>query len=235
MRLAATIYRDFILQLRYGLYSVSVFVVVVWGVLLSLLPAEALADAATIVPAFLLGNLIVTTFYFMAALVMLEKAEGMLTALVTTPLRAWEFLASRIVTLTSLALVESLLIVVVVFGPRFHWGLLLVGSSLLSALYVLVGFAAVVRYASINEMLMPSVVFVMALVLPLISHFGLVDSIWMFAHPVQPALVLMQAAYEPVGTGMLAYGVVGAGGWTAAAFVLAHRRFEQFVVATAGA
>jgi fluoroquinolone transport system permease protein len=230
-RLVATIRRDVALQARYRLYAVSVFVVVVLGGVLHLLPGAARADALLVVPAFVLFNVVVTTFYFVGALVLLERDEGTLTALVATPLRDAEYLLSKVITLTALAAVETLLVVLLLFGLGFDWPLLLAGTMLLGALFVLVGFVSVVRYASIDRWLMPSVPAVTALMLPALSHFGLVGEWLYYAHPAGPAFLLLRAASgaEVVATSV-AFGRVGALAWVAVAFVWARRRYERHVV-----
>jgi fluoroquinolone transport system permease protein len=235
-RLLATLRRDLTLQARYRLYAVSVFIVLFWGVFLNLLPATAQADAAAVVPAFVMVNLILTTFYFVGALVLLERDEGMLAALVTTPLRDLEYVLAKVLTLAALALAETLLVVGLVFGLRFRWGLLLGGTALLGALYVLAGFASVVRHRAINAWLMPSVGVVTLLSLPLLPHFGLAEPALFYWHPAMPALVLLQAgcAAQPAPGVALLYGVLGACAWVGLGFAWARRRFDRFVVRTAG-
>ena len=232
-RLIATIRRDMTVQYRYRLYAVTGFMVLVWGVLLRLVARVGQADAGALVPAFLVFNLIITTFYFMAALLLFEKDEGTLTALVTTPLRGRDYLASKVVTLTLLALVESLLIVVLLFGTAYRWIPLLGGTTLLGVMYVLAGFISVVRYDAINAWLMPSVVVVTALVLPLLAHFGLVGSWLYYLHPTGPALRLVEAAFVPMQPGVVGLAAAAALLWTGAAFMWARRRFQRFVVRTA--
>jgi hypothetical protein len=57
-------------------------------VLLRLLPAEALANPAALVPLFVLTNLQITSSYFAAALVLLERGRGVLAAHLVSPLNA---------------------------------------------------------------------------------------------------------------------------------------------------
>jgi fluoroquinolone transport system permease protein len=228
-RLAATLRREVILQARYRFYAVSVFVVLFWGVLLGLLPGRAALDPALVVPGFLMANLLVTTFYFVSALVLLEKGEGTLAALATTPLRESEYLAAKVISLVLLALVESLLVVVLIFGWRFQWALLLLGGVLLGALYTLCGFLLASRYDEINRFLMPSAVAVTLLSLPMLPLFGLADRALFLLHPVEPSVTLMRAAFGVASPADLAYGVLGSLAWTAAAFVLARRRLMTFM------
>ncbi|HEX7186240.1 MAG TPA: ABC transporter permease [Thermoanaerobaculia bacterium] len=233
-RLPALLRGDVRLQYRYGLYAVSGVIVLVWGVLLSLLPETAELSAALIVPAFLVSNLIVTTFFFMGALLLLEKGDGVLEAIVTTPVRDVEYLLSKVISLTFLALAESLLIAALLFGVSVHWGPLLAGAVLLGAFYTLAGFIFVVRYDSINELLIPSVGLVAVLLLPLLPHFGLTGRLPFYFHPVEPAMTLLRAAYRGAASWEIVYGVIGALAWCAASFLWARRRFRDFVVRAAG-
>ena len=234
-RLVASIRLDARLQLRYGLYAVTGIVVAVWAIVLWLF-ADALRPlAALLVPVFVAGNLLMTTFYFVAALVLFEKGEGSLAAIATTPLRDGEYLLSKVLSLTALALVESLVIVALLSGTDARWGLLLPASALLAAIYTMLGFIAIVRHDSINEFLIPSLGYVFALTLPLVGHFGLVDSMVFLPHPMEMALVLMRGAYAPEPVWKLAVALCGLVAWFAAAFLWARARFDRFVVRTAGA
>ncbi|MEX2401215.1 MAG: hypothetical protein WD423_10615 [Rhodothermales bacterium] len=232
-RLAATLRRDVILQNRYRFYAVSLLMVLVWGGLLKFVLRTGWVDDDVVVPAFVLVNLIVTTFYFMGALVLLERSEGMLAALVVTPLRDLEYLTSKIVTLSMLGLVESLLIVILLFGLPSHLLVLITGTLFLGALYVLAGFISVVGHDSINEWIMPSAVTVAVLILPLVAHFGMVGEGVTWLHPLEPAMVLLRAAYSGSSVPDVAYGIGGSIVWTGLGLVWARRRFKWFAVRSA--
>jgi fluoroquinolone transport system permease protein len=233
-RLAATLRRDLLLQYRYKLIAVSLFMVLFWGGLLALVPEGLRPEPRVIVPAFMVVNMMSTTFYFICGLVLFEKGEAVLMALVTTPLREREYLLSKVLSLTLLACFESFGIVVLFFGVRADWGPLIAGSLLLGSIYTLLGFVAVARYDSINEFLMPSLVLTTGLLLPLAAHFGVLSRLLVFLHPVEPALVLMRAAYAPVGGGELAYGLLGAMMWVVVSYQWARHRFNMFIVRAAG-
>lgn len=234
-RLFSVLRWDAMLQYRYRFYAVCVGMVIFWGALFSLIPGIGRADAGVVVPAFFAINLYVTTFYFISGLVLIEKSEGILATLAATPLRDLEYLVSKVVSLTLLAIVESLLIVVVVLGVRGNWAPLLAGAFVMGAIYSLAGFIVVVRYGSINAFLIPSVLYVTALLLPLLPHFGLADrSIFVF-HPLEPAMELMRAAFRPTGIVESVLSIAAAIAWTGVGFAIARRRFTRFVVREAGA
>ncbi|HEV8191785.1 MAG TPA: hypothetical protein VGP82_09920 [Ktedonobacterales bacterium] len=55
--------------------------------------------------------------------------------------------------------------------------------------------------------------------LPLLDHFGLVRSPLFYLHPVQPALVLMRAAFAPAQPWQIVYGVLGSAFWLWLAYI----------------
>jgi fluoroquinolone transport system permease protein len=76
-RLIATVRCDVTLQLRHGFYYATAFVLIFCVVVASRIPS---LDLSWLLPALLLGNLLLNTFYFIGGLVLLEKSEGALEA-----------------------------------------------------------------------------------------------------------------------------------------------------------
>jgi len=231
-RFAASLLCDIRLQLRNGFYAASVFVTVVWAAVFSQLPRF---DASGVWAGMVAGNLFITTFYFIGGLVLLERDEGSLAARSVTPLKPSEYLASKVLTLSALAAAENTVLTLLLAWLgflRFGTGLvfLILGIVLLSVILCLAGFAVIVRYRSINEFLMPSMLYVLALGLPLIEYFGLWRSPLFLLHPVQAALVLMRAAWEPLSTGQAVYGLLYPAAAVFVFAVLARRAYRRLVL-----
>ena len=188
-RLAATLGTDVRVQFRNGFYFATALVVACSILLLRWLPAEA---AAVFLPVVLFQNVVVNTFYFVSALLLLERGEGTLVVQGVTPLRDDEYLASKLLTLMALSLLEGLLIAAAVAGPEPRLALTAIGIALAAALLCLAGMGLVVRYESINEFIMPSVFYTSLLSLPLLGYFGLGPRVWYLLHPIQGPLDLMQ-------------------------------------------
>jgi fluoroquinolone transport system permease protein len=230
-RLLATALLDIQLQFRNGFYYASAFVAVILIIMLKQLPQ---IDWTQWWPAVILENLVVNAFYFMAGLVLLEKGEGTLEAQVITPLRSWEYLVAKVLTLGLLSLLETLAVVVVVSGIAFNWLLLILGVLFLVATYSLYGFWVIARYASISEFILPSVMWTLGFSLPLLYYFDLWRSWVLFLHPIQGPLLLMQAAFETIPAWQIAYGVLYALLWTGLAYIFGQRAFYRFVVTKEG-
>lgn len=231
-RLTSTIICDVRLQVRNGFYYAAGFVALFWILALNQVPVKNLD---WLMPVFILSNLLIGTFYFIAGLVLLEKGEGTLIAQIVTPLRTWEYLASKVITLTFLALLENLLIVSLGYGLDFNLLPLLVGLISATALFILVGFVAVSRYDSINEYLFPSFLYTLLFIPPFLPYLGLGESWLFYLHPLQAPLLLTKAAFQPIATWQWLYGVLYAGLWIGLFFEWSRQIFTQFVVAAAGA
>lgn len=203
-RLYATLGTDLRVQYRNGFYYATAVVVVGSILVLRWLPAHT---AALLMPVVLLENVLINTFYFVSALLLLERGEGTFAAQSVTPLRADEYLASKVLTLTALSLVESLLIAVAVAGPDPRLAVMAVGIALAGTLFALAGVGLVVRYDAINEFIMPSVLYTALLTIPVFGYFGVGARAWYMAHPIQGPLELMrmQGSYTTAG---LTYAIV---------------------------
>jgi fluoroquinolone transport system permease protein len=219
VRLAATLRTDVMVQVRNGFYLATAFVVTCSILALRWLPPEA---AASLLPVVLLENVVVNTFYFVSALLSLERGEGTFAAQSVTPLRAGEYLASKVATLTALSLLEGLLLASAVSGlaGRLVWTAL--GIALAAALFCLSGVALIVRYEAINEFIMPSVVYTFLLSLPLLGYFGFGVRAYYLAHPIQGPLELLQARAAPT-PGALAYAVGYPALWIVPAYLWSRR------------
>lgn len=229
-RFVHSVRKDAVLQFRCGFYFVGGFVVLFYVGLLRQIPDEWLVNLPLLVPAALVLNLLMTTFYFVAALVLLEKSEGTLPALAASPLRVSEYLGAKVASLTLLAMAENALILLLFYGVNFDPWRLGLGLILLGAFYTLVGFATICRFESINAYLIPSGFVVTALLLPLLSHFGFVHTSLMYAHPMQPFLSLVSSAFLPAPRLEVAYAVIGSFLWMAVAYAVARRAYGGLVI-----
>jgi fluoroquinolone transport system permease protein len=222
-RLAATLQTDVRVQLRNGFYYAALFVVVCSIAILRRLPTDV---AALLLPVVLLENTVVNTFYFVSGLLLLERDEATFAAQNVTPLRTDEYLGSKLLTLTALSLVESVLIAAAVAELDGQLVVIALGIAFAAVLFCLTGVALIVHYDSINEFIMPSVVYTAILSLPVLGYFGLGAREWYLLHPLQGPLDLMQLATRHT-MGELAYAIGYPGLWILPAFSWSRRALRS--------
>jgi fluoroquinolone transport system permease protein len=220
---------DLVIQVRNGFYWASAFLVVMISALLLFVPGISRTNSELWVPAILAINLQITTFFFVAGLILLERDEGTLTALAVSPLSASGYLAMRTFTLTGLAAAETMAIVWIGFGTSGSWWLTLAGTAALGVIYTGFGAAVAARYESVNALLLPASAFVALLLLPLLPHFGLAPRWLFFIHPLEPPLSLLRAGYGVIDRTEIAFATVGSIGWSALAFVWGRNRVRELM------
>ena len=226
-RLVTTIRCDLTLQFRNGFYAATVFVTAVWALILV---QAGSFDMRWLLPPLVVGNLMVGTFSFIGGLVLLERGEGSLTAQVVTPLRISEYLTSKVVTLTLLAVAETLVIVFLMAGRHFNAFLLIIGAVLAAAIYCLAGFIAVARYDSINEYLLPSGMYVAVLWLPLIAYLAQWQPWILYLHPLAAPLLLVEASFEIVTLWQILYGFGYSLAWVILLYLASRVAFRRWII-----
>ena len=185
-------------------------------------------------PVVILGELAVTGFYFAAVHVLLEHEEGTLAARAVTPMRGGEYLLALVVSLVLLALAESAVLVLIGRGAQMRWGPFLAGVVFLSGLYVLYGVIAVAGYDSMSGFLLPSGVWTLALIAPVLPLMGVRGGWWLWLHPLQGAFALIQLGFDqaPAQVGLPA--VLLSGAWLCGGVLLARRRLTGMIARTGG-
>ena len=233
MRLVSTIRWDVQLQLRNGFYYAAAFVAIIFILILSQVEMTQ-ETLALLLPFILVQNIAMNTFYFLAGLVLLEKRENTLEGLIVTPLRQDEYLASKLITLIALSILETTTVVVIIYGFGFNLFWWLIAVIFMGTFFGLVGFIIVARYDSINSFLLPSVLITMFLTIPFVDYFGLWESWIIYLHPFQAQLLLLRAAFEPLATWKIIYAVLYGILWIAIVYVWSKRVFYRFVILKEG-
>lgn len=222
---------DLRLQRRYGFLYAAAFITLIWIVLVRLFPADLL-DLA--LPFIIFVDLGVVGFYFIAGMVLFEKGEHTLEALVVTPLRFGEYLAARLATLTLLALVMSLVVVVSVYGFGFNIIWLLLGTVFTSLIGLLVGFISVAPYRTISAYLLPSQLYFLPFNLPIIDYLGWWEHPVFYLIPTQGSLLLLRGAFEPLAAWQVVYAIGYQVLWIGLLVWVAHWMFNRYIVARQG-
>lgn len=193
--LIATLILDVQLQARSKLYVIGIAVAILLGLAGRFFVPEDYAGR--VMAAFYLTGIGGTTYFFGASLVLFEKSQGTLQAIRVTPLTALTYIASKVITLSSFALLESVIIYLIAFlGVSINPLPMIFGVLSLGVVYTLVGLGQVASYDSVTAFLFPGAAFVSGILgLPVLYLINVaLPFIWLI--PTQSSLLLMLGATE---------------------------------------
>ena len=227
-RLSNTLRLDSMLQARHKVYLIVLGAT--FGLSLTLRAVITPEQLEFFMPVLVMYGVSLTTVFLVGVLLLLERGEGTLDVVMVSPLRPSEYLASKLITLATLALVESVIVALVAYGLGFSFGWLVLAIVMRASMGVGVGVAVGVRYRSITHFLLPGIFASLVFDIPLFWYFGLWPSSLFYLWPSMPPLLLAKTAFFPVEPLQLVYAFVYGTLVVGAALFWASRSIDRFVV-----
>lgn len=217
-RLLSTMKLDAKVQLRNRFYHVSVAAALLVGLGLRQLGDEQMM--IRMLPVLFLAAVGVMAAFYVAALIIFERDQHTLDAMFVSPLQLSEYLNSKVLTVTVIVLVEGIVLVLVALGVfGTNWLLLVTGTALLGAMFVLVGTILVVRFATITDFLIPASLVTLVLELPVLYFAGFSDSpLWLLI-PTSAPTMLVWGAWHTLEVWQVIYAL----GYSAAVLGISYR------------
>lgn len=195
-RLAAALRLEFTLQTRQKFLHAGIFSGLIWLAVLLPLPRDLRPVAE---PYVLAGDIAIIGFFFIGAVVFFEKQERTLGAIISTPLRFWEYLAAKLIVLVSISLVVAITVVTIADGFAYHLLPLVVGVILGTSLMLVVGFITSLPFEAVTDWFLAATIpLAIMLVPPLIFYSGLWHNPVLYVIPTQGPLLLLGAAFDQV-------------------------------------
>ena len=227
--LANTIKWDLLIQNKYQIINVLFAVTGLYLLLFWLVPALRF-DELLILLVFFDPSMLGLTF--IGALVLFEKGDHTLDALVVTPIKLWQYLWSKAISLTIMAVISGILIAGMGHGwgsIRYEW--FLPGLAMTSLLYALMGLGLVAGVQTLNGYLIKVALCTIPLALPLLNLFGVMDTyIWYFI-PSQASISVFEAAFgREIPLWELLYGFAYMGIWIYGMYRWALMSFQKHVL-----
>lgn len=232
-RLLATIRNDITVQAKNRLYAIGIFASVLVGIPLSVVTNANNLERA--LPATLLLVTGGTTLLYVAGMILFEKDEGTINAQIVTPLRTSEYLLSKIISLTLLATVESLVLIGIT--SRFQgYNLIpvIIGVLLVGMMYVLTGIVMIVRYKSITDFLIPAIVVSVVMQAPALFILNVIPSQVFMLIPTTAPVTLMQSGWNALTSFEWIYALAYSLIVIAALAIWARSAFQRHIVLKAG-
>ena len=228
---------EFILLSRYKIIHISIL-----SVILYFLTTQAIPDMNR--PIFhtmlLFFDPAVIGIMFIGALVLFEKSENVLQALVITPMKTDDYIFSKLTSLTILSLISATIFLTLlnVFGEiNFSIIFAVFGIVLTSVLLILLGFILVSGVNSINEYLLAMGISFLILTFPPMLHLsGLYENVIFYLWPTQASFILFTGVFNSQSLELweIAYGIIYQLVWCAILFLLAKKAFYKHIVLKGG-
>ncbi|WP_017470483.1 hypothetical protein [Amphibacillus jilinensis] len=226
--------QDIRFQFRHGFYYAYLVVTLVYIGLLLLLPYSYRVPLTLLVvftdPAAL-------GFFFVGAILLLERNQHLLTYIFVTPIRITVFLFSKLLSLFLISLLTSVIIVMVVIGSSTSYFQLVSVLLLTSCFFTLCGLYLAVTAQTLNHFLFQAILLMLGLYLPLLSYFQIWNLSFMHIFPTYSAVFLLQGAlqggwsyfnqYFLMHTSLLLI-------WNVIAFFLTYQRFKRYMLPNQG-
>lgn len=215
---------DFLLQQRYSIVTASFLVTFLYVVAFLSLPSM---DEEILI-AIIFSDPAGLGMIFIGGLYLFEKTENTLQAVVVMPQPDWHYLASKVFTLTFLAIVCSAIMAVAGYGWNFNYAYFAFGIGGSASLFTFLGFTLVAYCRTFNEYIMKMAGTMLPVILPFLNLFNVTDTLWWYVVPVQASLLLLQRAFGISLTGwQTAYAVFYLLLWNYLAYRWAMRAYLQ--------
>lgn len=231
MRLWSALKYDIKFQIRHGFYYAYTLVSLLYIIMLRLLPISIREYTATLV---LFSDPSVLGFFFIGGIVLLEKGQNIFESLFVTPIRAWEYLASKLISLTLLSVISSLVIAVFSFGISFNPFPMILGVILSSVFFTLIGFTLAFLSKTLNHYISLSLIYVPIFILPVIGFLGIFDTTIFNLLPAKPGLILIQGAFKGLEIGNYIYYIIVLVVWIIIAGLWVNDWFYKYVILRIG-
>jgi len=146
-RVGHALITDMKFQWKQGFYSIYLIVSFMYLLILSQLPHFILDYA---LPIIVFSDPSVLGLFFIGGMVLLEKEQGIIQLLVVSPLTIKEYMLSKIIALTFIALIAGLFITGVSAYKPVNYIPLIIGIILTSIFFTLLGFVISTKAKNLN-------------------------------------------------------------------------------------
>ena len=148
MRLGRLIRGDIHIQWKYGFYFIYFILTLLYVCAIAALPEHWKNNIAAIM---IYSDPAAMGLFFMGAIVLLEKSQKVLNAMVVSPVKVSEYILSKTVALIAISTIIAM-ILGLVSGSNHLLGIA-VGTALTSAIFTMLGIIAATRISNLNQFL----------------------------------------------------------------------------------
>lgn len=226
-KLFSTIIWDLILYYRSGIILVAFIISAIYASIFLFLPKENMLPVVVLLifsdPTFL-------GFIFIGVIILYEKSFRTLEALVVTPIKTWQYLWSKSISLALVVLPLTILIAIAGHGFKMNYVLLISDVFLSSMIFTFAGIVGVSKVTTFNQYILTVPIMAIPAILPIIDYLKIWESPLFFLIPTQSTLDLLNMGFTKTSNISIVYHLAYLTGWVYLAYVLAKKHFIKNVV-----
>ena len=166
-------------------------------------------------------------FLFTAVMVLFEKDARTNQVLAITPLTSRQYILSKAISFTLLALICSLLILISAHPAAMHLILFIPAVVLSSTLFIFIAIVGVSHVRNFNQFILIIPLVLAPVCLPLLDFFNVAHSWLFYLIPSQACLLLFAGSVGPLAGWHILYSITYLLGWNYFAFRWADRAYNR--------
>jgi len=226
VRLLAALGQDIRFQFRHGFYYIYAVLTILYIIVLRLLPDTLVHPALTLI---LFTDICALGFFFIGAIVLLERGQKLTENLFVTPLRLHEYLLAKSLSFLFLSALSTLLIMLGAWvgGQDLIWFILGVVFSAL--IYTLFGLVFAARARHVNDYFVKALGIGIFLSLPLFAYLQLFHTPLFYIFPTRATLILLDVLGTDYAMSEKIFSVVNLLIWLAIFSWWGYQRFNKYV------
>jgi len=187
---------DFKFQYREGFFFIYLAICIIYFVILSVLPSESLP---IVLPGIIYSDPAGLGLFFIGGIIMLERRQGIINYLMVTPLLVKEYIYSKVITLSALAVIVSL--VITYFSSLkepVNYFALMTSTFFAANFFTMVGILIAINCSSLNEYFIKIIPWMILLSLPCLALIKQPPNIFLSAVPSVASLQLIIGAFHGI-------------------------------------
>ena len=210
---------------RSGYVAATLFVFVVLLIVTSLISRIDFTGFSDIIAAIALADLAISCSFLVGLMSLTERDEGSLVALAVTPMSKWAYLISKTMSISVISTFQMIFLVLLVYDGAVYLPFLFLGLFGIAAIATLLAFMIAAQYDTLFDFLLPVIAWGFVMSIPAGGIlFGWQPAL-LDLHPVRPALLLVEAAFDELPDARLYVGQAGTALWIVVAALLARWSF----------
>jgi len=187
---------DFLFQFKEGFFFIYFAICIIYLIILSVLPNSILS---IVLPILVFSDPAGIGLFFIGGMFMLERRQGIINYLVITPLLTKEYILSKVITLSTLAVLVSLIITAfTAISTPVNYFILSTSTFLAAIFFTLFGILIALNCNNLNEYFVKIIPWMILLSIPCLSLIGIPYGQFLSIIPSVASIRLIFGAYHSI-------------------------------------